>query len=452
MKVDETTDSAAATQRAATGSLSGAYCAYAIGLLAAINVFNWLDRQVVNILAESIKREMGLADWQIGAMTGLAFAMLYSCLGIPIARYAERGHRPFLIASAVTLWSGFTILCGFARNFPQLFLFRIGVGVGEAGCTPPAMSLIADYVPRERRGLANAVYLSGGAVGGLLGMVIGGIIADHWGWRAAFLLVGAPGLLLAAITALTLIEPRRRQQLQAVIAPSPPPEPLGVALRTLVAKRTYVLVILADMLKSVIVNGLLTFLPSFFLRNHGSALSELGGHLGMKSGGTLGLSLGLITGVFGLTGTILGGSLSDWFGRKDLRAQPTIPAVGMALSTPMLLYALQTDSLLLAFVLIGVAYMLINFALGPTYAMIQGLVTPSMRATATAIYLFVMALVGHAIGPVAIGAVSDLIAGPMGLGDAVGMRWSLFVFVTAGLPAALLFWLARSRIREETVS
>ncbi len=183
---------------------------YALGLLLVIYILNFLDRQVVNILAEPIKIELGLADWQLGMLTGLAFALFYTVLGLPIARLAERADRVKIISVAVGVWSACTVACGMAGNFIQLLLARIGVGVGEAGCTPPAHSLISDYTPAEKRASAIAFYSMGIPLGSLAGMALGGIIADAYGWRIAFFVAGAPGVLLALIAWLTLPEPRRK--------------------------------------------------------------------------------------------------------------------------------------------------------------------------------------------------------------------------------------------------
>jgi len=182
----------------ATASVSAApyspgYTRYAMLLLLGIYTVNFLDRSVINILAEPIKDELHLADWQLGMMSGLAFALFYTFLGIPLAQLAERKNRPFIIGTSVAVWSGFTALSGAATNFLQLVLCRIGVGVGEAGCTPPAHSLIADYVPKEKRASALAFYSMGTPLGGLLGLVLGGLIADAYGWRTAFLVAGRPG-------------------------------------------------------------------------------------------------------------------------------------------------------------------------------------------------------------------------------------------------------------------
>ena len=168
-------------------------------LLLIVNAFNFVDRQIVNILAEPIKQELGLADWQLGMLTGFAFAIFYALAGIPIARYAERGNRPYIIGTAIACWSAFTIFCGMAGNFFQLLLFRFGVGIGEAGGVPPAHSLISDYAPREKRASSLAFFHMGLPIGALMGLALGGLVADAYGWRAAFIIAGAPGFIVAVL-------------------------------------------------------------------------------------------------------------------------------------------------------------------------------------------------------------------------------------------------------------
>lgn len=433
--------------------LSAGYTRYALGLLMLIYVLNMLDRQVLTILAESIKRDLDLADWQIGAMSGLAFAVLYCFLGIPIARLAERANRPLIIASAVAIWSGFTVLCGLSQNFLQLVLSRIGVGVGEAGCSPPAISLISDYVPPEKRSSAIALYLAGGPLGVLLGMAIGGVVADHYGWRMAFFIVGAPGLLVGAIAALTLIEPRRRAKISEASAPVAATHHAFLpTLRILWSKRTYRLVVIAVTVKAFIQYGTSTFLASFFFRNHAVELASAAQSFGLKTAGFLGIVLGVTTGVTGVVGSILGGYLADRFAKRDIRNQARMPAIAILVSTPIYLSALFMDSLVGAMAMLIVPGILNALYYGPAYSIVQGLVEPNMRATATAIMLFILNLLALGLGPLAIGILSDVLSGPMGMGDAAGIQWSLAVFILLGFPSSLLFYAAGTTLREETVS
>lgn len=424
---------------------------YAMFLLLLIYTFNFLDRQVINILAEPIKIELGLADWQIGVMTGLAFALLYSVLGIPIARVAEHGDRPRIIALSVLVWSSFTVACSFVTNFWQLVLARFGVGVGEAGCTPPAHSLISDYMPREKRASGLAFYAMGTPLGSLLGMALGGVIADAYGWRAAFLAAGAPGLLLAILAATTLHEPRRK--LRAALAAKAAQRPkFADACRELATKRTFWLIAFAAAVQAFVTYGQTAFTASFFLRSHAAELASLGAAFGLKSAGFLGIALGLTSGLGGILGAVLGGRLSDRLIAKDLRAHVYLPAVFAGLALPFVVSAMLVPSAVLAIFLLAGAAFLNTAWFGPVYASIQGLVRPETRATAAAVLLFILNLIGLGFGPLAVGAISDLLATSGGMGAAEGLRWAKIIGELVIVVSIVLFWLAARTIRDETVS
>lgn len=422
---------------------------YAIGLLTLIYMLSFIDRQILSILAEPIKRELHLADWQVGAMTGLAFALLYTFVGIPIARIAEHANRRLIIAGAIALWSVFTMLCGVARSFPLLLLARIGVGLGEAGCTPPAHSLISDYVAKERRAFAIAIYMAGSTLGSLFGLGIGGVIADQWGWRAAFLVVGAPGVVLALVSLFTLPEPRRVTTFASPRAAGS--ESFFQAVKVLWRKPTYRMIVACMTLTAVVLYGMHAFLGSFFFRNHGPALAEMAASVGLKSAGLLGIVLGLIFGGMGAIGSVLGGWLADKLGSRDARLRMLVPAVALVVASPFFAWAVLTPSLPLAFGLMAGPGLLLSFAFGPCYSIVQGVAPIRMRATATAFMLFIISLVSLGLGPLAIGGVSDIMTGPLGLGDAIGIRWSLATFSLLTIPAGLCLFAARKTLREDTV-
>ena len=430
---------------------SKAYRRYALSVLLVIYILNFLDRQIVAILAEPIKNELHLADWQLGVMTGLAFALFYTVLGIPIARYAETGHRPRIIAAAAGLWSLFTIACGFAQNFVQLVACRIGVGIGEAGCTPPAHSLITDYTPREKRASALAFYALGTPLGGLLGLALGGLIADAYGWRTAFLFAGLPGLLMAVVAWTTLREPRRQLHTDMAALKASRPD-FRTAMAEIRGKRSFWLIAFAAAIKAFIGYGAASFLAPFFFRNHGAELAQIAGGFGLGVTGFLGVALGIVLGLTGAVGTWMGGWLADKYGARDLRAYVSIPAISTLLGIPFYIAGLLVDSAVLALILFAFPPILNTLWYGPGYAAVQGLVQPQTRATATAVLLFIINLIGLGLGPLGVGAVSDFISGPMGLGSAEGVRWSLMIFIMFGAVASGLFWLARSSIREEMVS
>ncbi len=442
--------------------ISRAYRNYAMGLLLVIYIFNFIDRQVLNILAEPIKRELGLADWQLGLMSGPAFALFYTFLGLPIAQLAERRNRRVIIAASLAVWSGFTAVCGFAQSFLQLVLARIGVGVGEAGCTPPAHSLITDYVPREKRASALAFYSMGTPIGALLGTALGGLIADAYGWRAAFLVCGLPGIALAIVAMLTLLEPRTRQPVAPVAAkdgagPGNPLRALGNTLQALAHKRTFWFVSFAAATKAFIGYGHAPFTASFFLRNHAESLASMAAStsalLGVeiKSLGFLSLALAVMAGLGGTLGSYLGGWIADRYGAKDLRAYVVVPGVASLVTIPIYIFAVTTDVTML-----GISMLMFNAILGtlwygPVYATAQSIVPGHMRATSSAMLLFIINIVGLGLGPLAVGALSDLFAGPLGFGPAEGIRWALVASSFAGLIAFACFWASRTSIREELV-
>jgi MFS family permease len=426
--------------------LSPAYRRYALGVLLAIYTLNFLDRQVINILAEPIKQDLQLADWQLGMMTGLAFALFYTVLMLPIARLAERGHRPWIIASATAIWSLFTILCGMSQTFLQLFLARIGVGIGEAGCSPPAHSLISDYVPKSMRSSALAFYSIGTPLGSLLGMVMGGLAADAFGWRTAFLIAGAPGLIMACVAAITLVEPRVKKP---TVGESPS---VGAALREIAGKKTFWLIAFGAGFMAFQGYGHQAFAASFFLRNHAEELAQLSAQFGLKPIGLIGIGMGLITGIGGIVGTVLGGQLADRLGAKDLRHQMAIPAIGALIGFPVYILAMLQNSAASALIMMLLPTLLSTLWYGPAYASSQSLVSPRTRATAAAITLFVANLVGLGCGPLFVGILSDTLSGPMGMGSALGVKWALILGSLGLLVAAALFWIARNHIREDTVS
>ena len=426
--------------------VSPAYRRYALIILLAVYTVNFLDRQVVTILAEPIKNDLHIHDWQIGLMSGFAFAVFYTFLGLPIARLAETFNRVWIIAGSLTVWSGFTI-----ANFIQLILARVGVGIGEAGCTPTSHSLIADYVPKDKRASALAFFSIGTPLGGLLGTTLGGMMSDTWGWRTAFLMAGLPGLILTIIVLSTMKEPRKQIAADAV-RHVPGKGHFATTLKYLAGKRTFWFVAFAAATQAFIGYGNGPFVASFYFRNHTAEVAQLAAGFGLKSAGFLGLSLGMLGGIAGIASSWLGGWLADRAAKRDLRAYMSVPAIA-ALVSPIFAWGVYLNPTAVG----ALATMLIPGLLGslwygPVYASGQGLVPPHMRATAASLLLFIINLVGLGLGPLAVGALSDFLAGPMQMGSADGVRWALIASSTCTLIAAGLFWQARKTIREEMVS
>ncbi len=434
------------------------YARYALWLLMIIYTLNFLDRQVINILAEPIKNELGLMDWQLGMLTGLAFALLYTVLGIPIARLAERKNRPVIIATSVAAWSFFTVVCGFAQNFWQLVLARVGVGIGEAGCTPPAHSLISDYVPKEKRASAIAFYSIGTPLGALIGMSLGGIVADAWGWRTAFMIAGAPGLLLALVVLFTLVEPRKKLAADLAAKAAVAGPTFVATLAVLKGKATFWLLAFAVAIKAFIGYGQQPFIASFFFRVHEVQLAQLAAQasdlLGFKVGvmSFVAVMLSGLAGLGGVFGVWLGGYLADKMGAKDVRAYAVVPALAAILPIPFYVLGILHGDALFALLFLFVPAVLTSLWYGPVYATAQSIVPPSMRATTAAILLLIVNLIGLGLGPLIVGGLSDFFAIGMGLGKAEGVRWALVSSAVLGLIAFVLFWAARKTIKNDIVS
>ncbi|MGE3464546.1 MAG: spinster family MFS transporter, partial [Pseudomonadales bacterium] len=293
---------------------------YALSVLVVVYTFNFIDRQILSILLEPIKQDLGLSDTQLGLLTGFAFALFYATLGIPIARWADQHNRRNLIAAALAVWSAMTALSGFAMNFWHLLIARIGVGVGEAGCSPPAHAMISDYYPPEKRASALGIYSLGIPVGILFGFVAGGWMNEFFGWRAAFFVVGIPGLLLALIVRFTVREPARGMAEGRQDTSEMPTVKETFAL--LWRKRAFRHMAFGGALTAFVGYGVVNWVPAFFIRSHGMGTGEIG------------TWLGLILGIPGGIGIAWGGFLADRLGARDTRWYLRLVAVALALAVP----------------------------------------------------------------------------------------------------------------------
>ena len=394
----------------------------AILVLVLISVVNAVDRQLPFILVDPIKAELGLSDTQIGLMAGLAFAVVYSFAGLPLARLADRGSPRRVLVASLVIWSLATAVTGWAQSFIQLILCRVGVAASEAGSMPAAHALIARTFPTSRRAAIVAVFSLGVPVGSTLGLALGGWINDVANWRTAFFIIGLPGLLIAAGAMVVLPAPRQRMMAAHADTPS-----FAQSIRRLLAFRSFRHLAAASSLFACGSYGLNVFAPAFLTRTHDLSTVEAG------------VGVGLAFGIGGGIGTFAGGLLGDKLGRRDARWRATVPAIGQFLCIPLSLGAWLIDDATVSIVLLGTVYLCGLLYFAPTFAAIQYLVPDSGRAMASAVLLFCLTLVGSSVGPMAIGSASDWLApayGQMSLRYAmclmaVTMFWSGVHFVLA---------------------
>ena len=381
---------------------------YVLGVLVVVYTFNFIDRQILSILLEPIKLDLGLSDTQLGMLTGFAFAAFYATLGIPIARFADRGNRRNLISLALVIWSGMTALSGFAANFWQLLVARIGVGVGEAGCSPPAHAIIADYYPAERRATALGIYSLGIPVGILFGFLAGGWLNELFNWRTAFFVVGIPGILLAIVVRLTITEPPRGMA-EGRTAGDDQPGMLET-FRYLWSKPSFRHLAIGGALTAFVGYSFVSWVPSFLIRSHGMTTGEIG------------TWLGLILGIPGGIGISLGGYLADRFGSRDTRWYMWIVVVALLAGLPFAVGVFVASSATGALLLLVVPVLLGNFYQATSFSQTQGLVGLRMRSVAAAVFLFIVNIIGLGAGPQVVGIASDLLAPHFG---AESLRYAL---------------------------
>ena len=473
-----------------TGYGTPAYRTYVLSALLVVYIFNFIDRSIFAILTEPMKTSLKLEDWHMGVLGGLAFAIFYTTLGIPIARLAERRSRIGIIVIALTLWSLMTVLCGFAVSFATLFFFRLLVGVGEAGCTPPAQSVIADYFKPSSRATAASIYALGVPLGGMIAGLAGGPINDYvtgdnvhhlldsWGWtwavemidwknfegwRIAFIAVGLPGVIIAAIIGMTIKEPPRgytdppsaaRVERQSFLA----------AVRTLAKKPAYVHVVTGAAIASFAGYGIAQFSTSFLRRTHHLTLTEAA------------LIFSLVIGLMAAIGVFLSGFLADKLAARHPKALSWMPALGMGLSVPLYWLGYLAPTVPLMLPPLMAAALLHYFYLGPMYAVSTGVADARTRATAVALTLFAVNLIGIGLGPTLIGILSTvlktMLLGGYDLGltlkmckdvalleaeaaaactsaNARGLQWSIILFATLyGWAALHYLWAGKTLQRD----
>ena len=396
-----------------------------LALLFVVYAFNFIDRQIIGILAAPIKAELSLSDTQLGLLGGFAFALFYTGLGIPIAWLADRTSRTWIMTIALTVWSGFTALCGMATTFTQLFLARVGVGVGEAGGVAPAYSLIADYFPPKERARALAAYSFGIPVGSAAGIAIGGALASLVDWRIAFIAVGVAGVVIAPIFRAFVREPVRGQ-FDAAPATLEKPS-VWTTARTIAAKPSFWLLSFGAASSSIMGYGIFFWMPSFLMRSYDFTLQEASAFYAAL----------LLTG--GVAGVWIGGMLADWLGQGRRSAYALIPAIAFVAALPCYTLGILSPSPAIAFALFLAPTALGLFWLGPILTAVQHLAGASMRSTVSALFLFINNLIGIGLGTLLIGALSDALTAQFG---DEALRYSILAGTGFYVIAAILFALA----------
>lgn len=419
------------TEELQTGGLSNGARYYALFILTIVYAFNFIDRQILVILQEPIKRDLGLSDTQLGLLSGFSFAIFYTVLGLPIARLADRHNRRNIIAIALAVWSGMTALSGLAQNYIQLLLARMGVGVGEAGGSPPAHSMISDMFTAKRRSTALSVYSAGLYLGILIGYTSGGYLQEAYDWRTTFLIVGLPGVLLAILLRLTVKEPPR-----GIHDAGASQEQLSVrdTLTYLSKLKSFPYIAFGCAMSGFVSYGTSNFMPSFMVRYHDIPPAEIG------------LTLGIVSGLGGMIGTFMGGSLTDRFGAKDARWYLWLPGLTAVTAIPLALVTYHTDSKVMMLGTYFVVVVLSTLYLAPAIAVTHRLVKPRMRALSSAVLFFVLNLIGLGLGPVLIGAISDYELARTGED---GLRMALTIGTCLAIFKGYLFYMGGKKLPED---
>ncbi len=433
-------DQAAPTQMQPVSDL---YRNYVLLMLTSVYVFNFIDRQILVVLQESIKLDLGLSDTQLGLLSGLSFAIFYVILGVPIARYADRSNRRNIVAISLTVWSAMTAACGMAQNYYQLLLARIGVGVGEAGASPASHAMISDYFPANKRATALSIYSVGIYIGVMIGFPLGAYLDNLYGWRIAFIALGIPGVVFALFFWLTVKEPARRlvQGLSGNSADEGNHKSFKELLSLLLSKKSFLFLAFAVGFHSFASYGLGNWLASFLIRLH----LPTGG----IDKGSIGLTIGLIIGGGGAIGAFLGGYISDKLGKDDKTWYFKISAYSAMFAIPFLAVFYFHPDTTVALTALTIGYASISTFLGPSIAITHSVVPAEMRAFSSAILFLVLNLIGLGFGPLFVGFVSDLLAPSMGTES---LRWAMASTLFVSVAAIFLFLKASKYINEDIVS
>ena len=378
------------------------YSAYVLSTLFVVQIFNMADRQMLAIVMDDIALAFEVSDTAMGFLSGFAFAVFYTVAGLPIARWADSGVRRSILALGILVWSAMTAASGLARSFAQLAIARVAVGVGEATATPCSHSLVSDYFPEESRGKALAVLAMGASLGAMIGNLAAGVLADQYGWRSAFFVLGAPGVLLALLLRFTVREPVRGVSDRTPVEDRH--EPLGAVMRFLLGLPAYRHLLIAAAIHYFAHFGAGMWMPTYLIRVHSMTKTEVGTGLAAAS-------------IASVVGTFFGGWLADRLGPRDARWYFWLPALGTVAAMPFWVLALMSEDGTTALLWAIPYYFCSAIWSAPMQATAQSLARPRMRGMSATITSFVITMVGMGLGPLAIGAISDAFEPTQGAGS-----------------------------------
>lgn len=418
--------------------ISTAYRNYVLFILVLVNTVNFVDRTAISVLAPSIQQEFGVSNTLLGLVMGIAFTAFYATLGFPVARLLDRRRRSSLLALVLTIWSGMTALCGAATSFVMLFLFRVGVGIGEAGAGPASHSLIGDYFRKLQRPMAIGFFSLGVPLGNFLGIFLGGMLVAEIGWRMTFVVLGLPGIVLALIVWLTVREPvRGGMDDPADLAAMRAGEdvPLRESIRQLWSSPTFRIMSFSAAPSALCGYGMNLWMPLFLQRIHELTPAQYS------------LPLGAVIGVGGGLGAMFGGVITQNAAKRDPRAFLSLPALTMVVFAAALGLAVWTSSVTMVYLGLLVAAFTQFYLMGPFFAVVQRLAPLRGRAVATAFFFFILATVGIGIGPLYVGAMNDLFRGTFG--DAEGLRLALMTLPVISLVAGGIAYFGRNAVLKD---
>mgnify|MGYP006081494113 FL=1 len=410
------------------------YRYYVLIMVTVVSMVNIADRLIMSILMEDIKAEFHLSDTQVGLLVGLAFALFYALMSFPIARWADIGNRKNILSLAVILWSGMTALCGAAVGFYSLFFARLGVGVGEAGGSPPTYSLIADYFKPSERARAMGVYMVGAALGTGGGLIIGGILGEMLGWRTTFLVLGIPGVLLGLLFFFTVKEPQRGR-LDAGEAKDKQAKDINKTLKSLAANPVFIRISVSFAMLTMIGYAMAFWLAPIMLRNFDVSL------------GKVGLYLGLTYIAAGIPAPLIGGYLTDYMAKRDARWLAWVPAIAIVIVSVALWFCVMADSFEVFLSFFVLAYFVFMIPQGASLSLLQSSLGAGERAVGASFALIINSLIGAALGPLLVGMLSDAMAADYGVKS---LNYALIIVsIGASIIGSIFYlWTARAMSAE----